>query len=226
MSKRRTGRLSLELTRKMTGLIGLCGAVLVGGGEFLLHFDPLARFGEGYAFMADIPDQRLTLGHFLAAVGIPLYFVGLWHIYQMTKEGSQKIAFAAFAIGAYGFVMGAIWIGSRASIGSLQHHPELLAGTDLVALYDLRYETLLQVIRITTLILSAIYVYLVLRGGTRYPKWMAAVNPFALIIASFLIYLVVPAVGKYMMPIALNIAFGVFFACSLGFGRTHDAAAQ
>jgi len=214
----------MDFNRTMTGLIGLCGAVLVGSGEFLLHFDPLARFSEGYAFMADISSQQLTLGHFLAAVGIPLYFVGLWHIYLMLKEADPRLAFAGFAIASYGFVMGAIWMGSRASIGSLQHYPELIAGTDLVALYELRYETLLQVIRITTLVLSAIYVYLVLRGGTRYPKWMAALNPIMLIVASFLIYLIVPAIGKYMMPIALNIAFGVFFVCSLTFGRTEEAA--
>lgn len=214
----------MELNRTLTGLIGLCAAVLVGSGEFLLHFDPLARFTDGYAFMADISDQRLTLGHFLAAVGIPLYFVGLWHIYQMTKSAGHKSAFAAFAISAYGFVIGAIWMGSRASIGSLQHYPELVSATELVALYEFRYETLLQVIRITTLVLSAIYVYLVLRGGTRYPKWMAALNPFTLIVASFLIYLAAPAIGKYMMPIALNIAFGVFFLFSVSFGRTGDEA--
>lgn len=214
------------MNRKITGLIGLCAAILVGSGEFLLHFDPLARFAGDYAFMSDISEQRLTQGHFLAAVGIPLYFVGLWHIYQMTKEARQKIAFAAFVIAAYGFVMGAIWMGSRASIGSLQHYPELLSGTSLVALYELRYETLLQVIRITTLMLSVIYVYLVLRGGARYPKWMAALNPFVLIVASFLIYLAAPAIGKYMMPIALNIAFGVFFVFSLCFGRIHDAVAR
>jgi hypothetical protein len=40
---------------KVTGIIGLVGAILCGTGEFLLHFDPLARF-SGYEFMADISD--------------------------------------------------------------------------------------------------------------------------------------------------------------------------
>jgi hypothetical protein len=216
----------MEIDKKLSGLAGLAAAILVGMGEFLLHFDPRARFSGGYEFMADISDARLTAGHFLAMIGIPLYFIGCWHIYQMLKPASNKIAFAAFLIGSYGFMFGAVWMGSRASIGSLQHHPELLASTNLVALYETRYETLLQVIRITTLTLSGIYVYLVLKGGTRYPKWMAAVNPFLLIIASFLVYLIAPAIGKYMMPIALNIAFAVFFASSLIFGDTSSPGLQ
>ena len=55
----------MNLNLRLTACLGLLGALLVGTGEFLLHFDPLARFGEGYAFMADIPDSRLTVGHFL-----------------------------------------------------------------------------------------------------------------------------------------------------------------
>lgn len=212
----------MEIDKKLSGGLGLVAAILVGTGEFLLHFDSLARFSDGYGFMADISDSRLTTGHFLAMAGIPLYFIGCWHIYQMLRSGNNRLAFIGFLIGSYGFMFGAVWMGSRASIGSLQHHPELLEATNLVALYQTRYETLLQVIRITTLTLSGIYVYLVVKGGTRYPKWMATVNPFLLIIASFLIYLIAPSIGKFMMPIALNIAFAVFFTCSLLFGDTRQ----
>lgn len=30
----------------VTGVVGLAAAIIVGAGEFLLHFDPLARFAE------------------------------------------------------------------------------------------------------------------------------------------------------------------------------------
>ena len=57
----------------MTGIIGLLAAVLVGTGEFLLHFDALDRFGEGgdYLFMQGISAQRTTLGHCLGVLGAP-----------------------------------------------------------------------------------------------------------------------------------------------------------
>ncbi|MBW1907728.1 MAG: hypothetical protein JRJ24_21070 [Deltaproteobacteria bacterium] len=208
----------MELSTRTTGLAGLLAAVLVGAGEFALHFDPLARF-TGYDYMASIPDSRLTLGHFLAVIGMPFYFIGAWHIFQMLRSAGPRLAFVGFLTTCFGFVFGAVWMGSRASIGSLVHHAALIEETNLVALYELRYESLLQVIRITTLALSVIYVYLAWTGRSRYPRWMVAVNPFLLIVASFVLFVAWKDVGKYVMPIALNVAFAIFFICSLRFGR-------
>ncbi len=202
---------------KLTGILGLVGAILCGTGEFLLHFDPLARF-SGYDFMADISDARLTAGHFFAVVGVSLYFVGMWHIAQMLKPAGEKLSTILFLIGSFGFLYGAMWMSSRASIGSLVHYPELIAATNLVDLYQLRSETLLQVTRVTTLIISGIYVYLVLTGKSRYPKWMAATSPIVLLILNFVIYVIAPSIGKYVMPIALNVGFSAFFLLSLIFG--------
>ncbi len=202
---------------KLTGIIGLVGAIITGTGEFLLHFDPLGRF-SGYDFMANISDARLTAGHFFAVVGMPLYFVGMWHIAQMLTPAGEKLSNILFLIGSFGFLFGAMWMSSRASIGSLVHYPELIANTNLVELYQLRSETLLQVIRVTTLVISGIYVYLVLTGKSRYPKWMAATSPIVLLILNFVIYLIAPSVGKFVMPIALNVGFSAFFLLSLIFG--------
>jgi hypothetical protein len=210
---------------KLTGIIGLVGAILCGTGEFLLHFDPQARF-SGYDFMADISDARLTAGHFFAVVGVSLYFVGMWHIAQMLRPAGEKLSNALFLIGCFGFLYGAMWMSSRASIGSLVHYPELIADTNLVALYELRSESLLQVTRITTLVISVIYVYMVLTGNSRYPKWMAATSPVVLLLLNFLIYLIAPAIGKFVMPIALNVGFTGFFLLSLIFGNTNPASHQ
>ncbi len=199
---------------KLTGIIGLVGAIICGTGEFLLHFDPAARF-SGYDFMADISDARLTAGHFFAVVGVSLYFVGMWHIAQMLKPAGEKLSNILFLIGSFGFLYGAMWMSSRASIGSLVHYPELIANTNLVELYQLRSETLLQVTRVTTLVISGIYVYMVLTGKSRYPKWMAATSPIVLLILNFVIYLIAPSLGKYVMPIALNAGFSIFFLLSL-----------
>ncbi len=35
----------------LTDLTGLLAAVLVGVGEFMLHFDPLVRYGQGFDFL-------------------------------------------------------------------------------------------------------------------------------------------------------------------------------
>lgn len=200
-----------------TGLLGLCAAVLVGTGEFLLHFDPLARYSEThYDFMLAPSVQQQTIGHFFGAFGAPLYVLGSWHIYLMLKPANQHLAFASFLLGAYGFMIGADWISSRASIGALIHAQSLGLNVDeLIALYQLRYENLLTVTRITTLVTSVVFIYLAATGRSHYQKWQAFFSPMALLLLSFLVYVVNPSIGKYMMPIALNIGFGLFFIMSL-----------
>jgi len=44
---------------------------------------------------------------------------------------------------------------------------------------------------------------------------MAWLNPILLIVASFVVYALAPAFGKYLMPIALNVAFFILFAASI-----------
>ena len=85
----------------------------------------------------------------------------------------------------------------------------------LIALYEVRYETLLQVIRLTTLILSGIIVWLTLGGRSHYPRWIAIFNPFLLIVANFIVFMIAPEIGKHTMPIALNVAFFIFFLFSV-----------
>ena len=197
-----------------TGIIGLIGALVTGAGEFILHFDALARFGSENQFFAGISAERTTLGHFIGVLGAPLYVLGCWHIYLMLRPANATWSLVAFFIGAYGFIVGVVWIGSRATISALVNTPASPEIEQLMALYDFRYETLLQVIRFAVLILSAIFVWLTLTGRSHYPKWMAILNPILLIIASFVVFAIAPDLGKYLMPIALNVAFTVFFIAS------------
>ncbi len=202
----------------LTAFAGLLAATLTGVGEYLLHFDALARFSAtGYEYMSDIPAARSTLGHFIAVAGATLYPVGCYHIYLMLRPANVRIAFSAFLIASFGFIVGAVWIGSRASIAALTQLPVSNEINQLIDLYVLRYETLLHVIRATTLILSLIIIWLSLSGRSHYPKWIALLNPIVLLIASFVLFLVLPDIGKHVMPIALNVAFFIFFAVSLPF---------
>lgn len=200
----------------ITGLLGLLAAVLVGVGEYLLHYDELARFTSGgYDFMRDIPHSRATLGHFFGVFGATLYPIGCYHIYLMLRPANERAAFSAFLVASFGFMVGVVWIGSRASAGALIQLPESPEIAGLLELYELRYETLLHVIRITTLILSIIIIWLALTGRSHYPKWISVFNPILLIVVNFILFLVVPSIGKHSMPIALNVAFFVFFVLSI-----------
>ena len=204
----------------ITGVIGLVAALLVGWGEFLLNFDDLARYSEvNYDFMLGTSDNSFSRGHLIGVLSAPLYLVGCWHIYLMLKPAHQKWAMVAFLISSYGFIVGAVWIGSRASVGTLANQPDTEQIRMLIELYQYRYETLLAVIRTTTLILSLIIAALVLTGKSHYPRWIAIINPIFLILASFILFAVFPAIGKYPLPIALNVSFFIFLLISINYAR-------
>jgi hypothetical protein len=215
---------STHSTIVITGLIGLLGAILTGTGEFLMHFDPLARFDAENSFFLAVPEARSTLGHFIAVLGAPLYFIGCWHIRLMLRPAGERASLAAFLVGLYGFGVGLVWIGSRTTLGSYVNMQGAsgIAHLDiaqLITLYDLRYESLITIVRIAVLLLSAIYIWLVLTGKSFYPRWMAIVNPILLIVASFVVFVVAPSIGKYLMPIALNVAFAIYFFASIMIAR-------
>lgn len=197
-----------------TGLAGLLAAVIVGAGEFLLHFDPLARYAGGFDFFKGVTPDRATIGHFLGVLGAPLYVVGAWHLKLMLQPANRFWATITFFMMAYGCIVGAVWIGSRATAALIVNGADAASVGPELALYELRYENLLMIVRIAILLVSAVFIWLVLTGRSHYPRWIAALNPILLILVSFLIFLVIPDIGKYLMPIALNVAFFVLFTAS------------
>ncbi len=197
---------------KRTGQVGLAASILVGIGEFLLHYDTLARYTSTFAFFEGVTRERATIGHFFGVLGAPLYVIGAYHIYLMLRPAHEVAARIAGLVMAYGCIVGAVWIGSRSSAVEL-----VAAGgiEEQLALYEMRYESLLQVVRAAVLVLSLIFIWLCVTGRSFYPRAMAALNPISLIIVSFVIFFTIPALGKYMMPIALNVAYFVMFSVSL-----------
>ena len=211
----------------LTGLTGLLAAVLVGVGEFMLHFDPLLRYGEGFDFFKGVTEPRATAGHFFGVLGAPLYVVGAWHIYLMLRPANRVWAKLAFLVMAFGCMVGGVWIGSRATAAFMVNTLPQDALAAALGLYELRYESLLTIVRVAVLALSGIFVWLILTGRSNYPRWMAALNPIVLILASFLIFFLVPGIGKYLMPIALNVAYFVLFTVSTMIAAlSHNGASQ
>jgi len=177
------------------GMVGLVAAIGVGAGEFLLHFDALGRFTDGYAFMQGISTERTTTGHFIGVLAAPLYLVGFWHVMKMLEPANRLASRIAFAIMSYGIIVGVVWIGSRAGISTVINDAILITSKSYIPLYELRYENLLQITRFSVLIFSILFVWLVLSGRSYYPRWVAVLNPVFLILTSFAIWMLVPNIG-------------------------------
>ena len=205
----------------LAGAIGLLASILVGVGEGLLHYAPEGYVGPNpYDFMLPLSGKRLAYGHFIAVLASPLYLIGYWHVYKMlAPKGGGLATFITLAAG-YGFVIGSVWIGSRAMIAGIVQFEAHTSGQEvsmapLVTQYQFYMESLLQVIRVTTLIFSVGFIYLVWKGKSLYPTWMIFFNPFVLLLLVFLTYFTVPSIGIFIFPVAMNVAHFIFFGASL-----------
>lgn len=205
----------------IAGYIGLLAAILVGLGEFLLHFPGQEDNGQyTYSFLLGISKQRLLTGHFIAVCAAPFYLVGFWHIYKMLEPAGGKLPAFTGLIGSYGLILGAVWLGSRGMIAAIvQMQANMLGVTDLLNSlindYNIYSESLLKIVRATVLLMSASYMYLVFKGNTYYPKWMFLLSPFVLLLIIFATYFLMPSVGKYVIPNAMNVAYIIFFSASI-----------
>ncbi len=204
----------------ITGIIGLITTILVGFGEFLLHYGGLGRFGADYEFLRGISDNKTTTGHFISVLAAPFYIVGFWHFMKMLEPADKLWSQVAFAVMSYGFIIGNVWIGSRANISAIINHENISEAALLISLYEIRYEVLLLIMRLCLLVFSGVFVLLVLSGYSYYPKWVAFFNPIFLIFVAFAIWEAIPAIGNYLMPIGLNFAFGLLFLISIYFSNT------
>ena len=205
----------------ISGILGLIGAIGVGIGEFLLHYSPggIGYDGSNFEFFNQIPLSRLTLGHFVAVSFVPFYIAGYYHLYLVFKEKNPKIATAIFALGVIAFIIGGMWISSRAQLGYLVHKiaefPNDTALQSLIEVYKNHAEILVKSLRIWVAAISILFVIPILKGNTLYPKWMAIFNPIVILLSVLVIYKIMPSVGFIIGPIAMNVVHFIVFGLSL-----------
>ena len=105
------------------GWAGLLASILVGTGEFLLHFTPDGGIQDqtSYLFFNEVSEARLSAGHYIAVLSAPLYVLGYYFLSKQLEPAGRKQAKAVFVVGAYSFMIGAVWIGQRYFLGETVH---------------------------------------------------------------------------------------------------------
>ena len=196
-------------------LVGLAGTLLTGIGEFLLHYNPMGYASE-IEMVRNVPLERAGKGHFMVVFGAPLYFAGYYAIYRMVESANKRLAQAFFIAGVFSFAVGGVWVASRYFIAVVL---QTSAGTENYAIYLSQYEnyyqSLVWALRVLVLGVSALWVALVVSGKTIFPKWLAITNPLFILLIVFGLYAVLPAIGTYLVPTAMNVAHFVFFTLVL-----------
>ena len=208
----------MKLT-KVLGILGLIASILVGLGEYFLHYSSsILEHAENYEFLKYVSLDNLTIGHFLAVIGLPFYFAGYIHIYRMLKSGNEILAKVVLAIGFIAFAVGGIWIGSRASVGNITHLKDAMPALtyqNLLDHYTAHMEVLVKALRIVIATLSIVFAVTILKGGTYYKKWMAIFNPIVILVLLVVLGKLIPSVGKHMLPILMNVTHFILFTLSL-----------
>lgn len=206
-------------TTKILGYLGIFASIMVGTGEYLLHYSPsILGHAHNYGFFSFVPLGHLTLGHFLSIIGLPFYFAGYLHIYQMLRPGNEILARTVLATGFVAFAIGGVWIGSRASIGNIVHLREAMDPSvyqKLLNHYTDHMEILVQALRAVIALLSIMFIAAILKGGTFYQKWMVFFSPITILLAFVFLGNYLPLLGKHLLPILMNITHFVLFSLSL-----------
>lgn len=199
------------------GFAGLAGAILTGLGEALLQLSPGANYADPhYAYFAQVTEDRLFLGHFVSIASAPLYLAGYWHLTGNLLADHRRVRLIVFAACAYAFVIGTVWIGQRAFLGlTVQAIDTGHADAILLAGFSALNEPLVNVLRITLLAFSVIWILRIASGGSHYPRWMAVLSPAVLTAVIFVAYFLWLVQGSWLAATALNTAHTVLFSASL-----------
>lgn len=203
-------------TIKILIALGILGSILVGIGEYLLHFLPGGPEGE-VSMLEHVPIARASKGHFWAIIGVPLYFTGYYGLKEFFKKNSSStLAYVLYALGNLAFIVGGIWISSR-YFGAevLQRSQGTPDHAFYLQSYEDHYQILVWALRIVVAALSIVYVILILKNHTNLPKWLAIFNPIVLltIVISSLVWF--KPLGVHIAPIAMNVTHFIFFGIML-----------
>ncbi len=203
------------------GAVGTVGALLVCIGEFAMQFSPEGGYeSPDYRYFLDIPAARLRFGHFLGVLTVPLYIVGYWHVSRVLEPASAWLRRGVLLLAGYTFAVANVWLGQRIFLAQTvqaraQAGPEFeeLLGT-LLQQFAANNEPLIQLVRVLVLVLSVAIVVPIWRRQSGYPRWMVAFTPIVLLAAIFASYFLIPRVGVYLLPAAMNVAHVIFFGLS------------
>lgn len=205
---------------RWAGYLGLLGAILVGAGEFTLQYSQGADYAHGYGYFATISKTRLTIGHYLSVLAAPLYAVGYWHLSKRLDPQNGWLGKTFFLVGAYAFIIGAVWMGQRVFLALTVQ--SMSAGADLQNLLDAfaaHNEPLVNVLRVAMVVCSGLWIFQILARKSTYPKWMAIFSPALMLGLIFALYITLPALGGLLIPNAMNVAHIIVFSLSLWTGR-------
>ena len=220
MEQQKTSKANIVLA---LGLVGIIGVLLTIVSDFILIGRPNSAstfLKLGTESMADIAQWRITLGAFIGIVVLPFQIAGLISVYHGLRPSGRVMPIIVVITNAHALIMGVAFHISYAFIGSgwklyYESGPGNKITTEIVARFDFYWKIIVIIMFTELLFSSIIYILLIFKGHTLYPKWMASLNPLCILLFIFPIIYILPApFGGFIAPACFNITTMMFFIIS------------
>ena len=153
------------------GWAGLLASILVGTGEFLLHFTPDGGIQDqtSYLFFNEVSEARLSMRDITSPCCRPRFMFWAITFYRNNLSlpgANRQRPFSSSA--PIPFMIGAVWIGQRYFLGETVH--AIADGNcqikSLLTAFSEHNEPLVNVLRIAMLVVSILWIKLILSGKT------------------------------------------------------------
>ncbi len=208
-------------SRRVTGLIGLAGALLFFTGDMLFYGAP----GSGAEFALVLRQtvhtdsvERLFVGGLVGPIAACLCIVGFWHVYLNLRTHNRVLAIVAAASFAVSMVAGSavhtLWA-ARGLAMKLCADPSVACRQVIGAIHI--YWDIAYYLAATPGFFGAVVLAVaMLWGKSSYPRWMIVFNPAVLLLTLPYAAVLVPApLGAPLTGGATNLSIALFFAMSV-----------
>jgi hypothetical protein len=222
----------LTLSLRITGLLGILGAILYAIGDVLLlaskaSLDDYPKLKLYAKLLSDsekmvvLSPNRMIWGALLGVFSTPLVLAGFWQIYHGLAGANQALVLITTLLFGIASVIGAFVHGTFYYMGEYVQALNKVDEFSQVVIADMitRHRKVLILtyapLTIFIVLASILFSVLVATGGTIFPTWMAAINPVTMTIVWLLLKRVLPQfVRDATEGAGFNIAYLVFFMCT------------
>lgn len=200
------------------GLLATMGIFIVGTGEWLILFNPNGGYGfADYDFLSNKSTLQITIAHFLIVLAAPSYFLGYYFISQNLNPAKLWLKKTFLFLSIYTFSMAMMWVSARSylaiAVSQKFYAPE--AGKpfiqNIIDGISGNSDPLLFMVWGLLLVLSGLFSYLVFTKQSNFPRYFAGFSPVIILALVFLSYFLIPQVGVYLLPTAMNIVHIILF---------------
>jgi hypothetical protein len=217
---------------RITGVLAIFGAFVYAVGDVLLlagkinienypKLKPFQKLLSDTEKMAATSSRRMMWGALIGVFSTPLMLAGFWQVSQGLTGANETLVLVASLLFAIASIIGTFVHGTFFYMGEYVKALNSVSDDSQQVIVEMlvRHRKVLIItyapLFIFTIIASILFSAMVGAGYTRFPAWMAAVNPVTLTIAWLLLKRVLPQfICDATEGAGFSIAYFVFFLCT------------